>query len=84
MKNAYRQYLAKKLKALREERLYTREEVAAKIGKQLPAYRAYEEGRSEPSLLTVELLAMLYSTSIDAILYDSPAKKVTHLQSARQ
>ncbi len=78
MKNAYRQYLAKKLTDLRIERRLTQTEVAERIGKNKPAYKAYEEGRAEPSIYTIEMLSLFYGISIDNFLYDIPLKKSIH------
>lgn len=66
--------LSKNLKFLRSAVQMTQAELAEKLGLQRTMISAYEDGRSEPKLSTLGLIAELFQTSVDELLYhDIPA-----------
>lgn len=61
--------LAKNLKFLRGNAQMTQADLAEKLGLQRTMISAYEDGRSEPKLNTLGVIAELFQTSIDELLY---------------
>ncbi|UJP64592.1 XRE family transcriptional regulator [Mongoliitalea daihaiensis] len=61
--------LAKNLKHLRTASQMTQAELADKLGLQRTMISAYEDGRSEPKLQTLGVLAGLFQSSVDELLY---------------
>lgn len=57
------------LKALRQSRGLTQEEVAGRLGVTRQTVSSYESGRTRPDLDTLKRLAEVYDTDIQAILY---------------
>lgn len=62
-------YLANNLKYLRSAAHMTQAELAEKLGLQRTMISAYEDGRSEPKLHALGIIAGLFQTSIDELLY---------------
>lgn len=61
--------LAKNLKYLRSEVGMTQSELAAKLGVQRSMISAYEDGRSEPKLLALEVITDTFGVSLDELLH---------------
>ncbi len=61
-------YLSSNLKHLRKSRSLTQAQLAEKIGLKRPLIGAYEEGRSEPKLATIQHLAQFFETDIDTLI----------------
>lgn len=57
-----------RLRCLRTENKFTQTAVADFLKMKYPAYAAYEEGRSEPSIHTLLRLAELYGCSVNELL----------------
>ncbi|MBO9657510.1 MAG: helix-turn-helix transcriptional regulator [Chitinophagaceae bacterium] len=68
MKSLYRKNIARRLTELRETNKKKQEEVAVSIGMKRPAYAAYEEGRAEPSIVTLRNICRLYKITVDSFL----------------
>ena len=66
-------YLAGNLRQLRKKRSWTQAQLAEKLGLNRSLIGAYEEGRSEPKIATLPLIAHLFRLSIDDLLQPSPA-----------
>ena len=62
------QVLAKRLKALRENRRVYQRELAEMLGLTLRGYQCYETNQSEPKLATLIALADYYQVSIDYLV----------------
>lgn len=60
--------LAKRLKALREERRIYQKEMAAELGLTLRGYQSYETNQSDPKLKTLIALADYFHVSIDYLV----------------
>ncbi len=60
--------LKENIKYLRKQAGLTQSELAEKIGVKRPVIGAYEEGRAEPRIPTLRLLAGFFEVSIDALL----------------
>lgn len=60
--------VAQRLITLREQRGWTKTQVADKLGKKLPTYANWEYGIKKPSIDTVKDLAKLYNVTTDYIL----------------
>lgn len=60
--------LSKRLKELREEKGYTQQEIASKIGLTKGAYGCYERGISVPDALTLLQLADIFDVTTDYLL----------------
>ena len=60
--------LAKRLKELREEKNYTQQEMAEKIGLKRTAYGAYERGVNTPDAQTLLKLAEIFDVTTDYLL----------------
>ncbi len=56
------------LKFLRKKFGYTQETFSEKIGVNRPAVGAYEEGRAEPKLATLQTIADTFGLSVDALI----------------
>lgn len=61
-------YLTSNLKHLRKLRGYTQAGLAEKLGLKRSLIGAYEEGRAEPKISTIQKLATLFQQSIDALI----------------
>lgn len=61
-------HLPGNLKHLRKSRSLTQAQLAEKIGLKRPLIGAYEEGRSEPKLATLQLLSRFFDVSLDSIV----------------
>ncbi|MFD2203216.1 XRE family transcriptional regulator [Shivajiella indica] len=61
--------LAKNLKFLRTQVQMTQTELAEKLGLQRTMISAYEDGRSEPKLSSLDIMAKLFHVNIDELLY---------------
>jgi transcriptional regulator with XRE-family HTH domain len=61
--------LADNIKKLREDRNLMQKEVAGKIGLKPAHYNKIEKGLVEPSIDTLDKLAVFYGTTIDAIVH---------------
>lgn len=70
MKSLYRKNIAKKLCDLRNQHCKTQKEVSEHLQMNLPAYAAYEEGRAEPSIVTLRNICRLYMITVDMFLQD--------------
>lgn len=66
-------YLAENLRHQRKQRSWTQAQLAEKLGLNRSLIGAYEEGRSEPKIATLQLIAHLFRLSIDDLLRPSPA-----------
>jgi len=62
-------YLAQNIKYLRKERGFTQEGLANKLGINRAALGSYEEGRAEPKLAVLQMMAQYFSCSLDDLLY---------------
>lgn len=61
--------IAGRLRELRKKNKYTQDQVATAIDVKRSTYGAYEEGRSEPSIITLRRLATFYRyESIEQLL----------------
>ena len=60
--------LSKRLKELREEKGYTQQEIASKIGLTKGAYGCYERGISVPDAQTLLELAEIFDVTTDYLL----------------
>lgn len=60
--------LGKRLRELRTENNYTQIQVASKLGVSREAYSYYENGKKQPSINSLTILADLYKTSIDYLV----------------
>ena len=60
--------LSKRLKELREEKGYTQQEIASKIGLTKGAYGCYERGISVPDTQTLLELAEIFDVTTDYLL----------------
>ena len=61
-------YLNSNIKYLRKLKGYTQSSLAEKIGLKRSLVGAYEEGRAEPKITTIQKLSALFQTSIDALI----------------
>jgi transcriptional regulator with XRE-family HTH domain len=61
-------YLNSNIKHLRKLKGYTQASLAEKIGLKRSLVGAYEEGRAEPKITTIQKLSALFQTSIDALI----------------
>lgn len=61
--------LDKNLRFLRTEKGLTQTDLAEKLGVQRTMISAYEDGRSEPKLLALDILSELFAVSIDELLH---------------
>ena len=61
-------YLNSNIKHLRKLKGYTQAVLAEKIGLKRSLVGAYEEGRAEPKITTIQKLSALFQTSIDALI----------------
>ena len=61
--------LAKNLRFLRSQAPMTQSELAEKLGLQRTMISAYEDGRSEPKLSSLEIMTRLFQVSMDELLY---------------
>ncbi|WP_113924410.1 XRE family transcriptional regulator [Cognataquiflexum aquatile] len=61
--------LAKNLRFLRTEKGLTQTDLAEKLGVQRTMISAYEDGRSEPKLSALDIIAELFAVSIDELLH---------------
>lgn len=62
-------YLAQNIRYLRKEKGFTQEGLAAKLGINRAALGSYEEGRAEPKLAVLQMLAQYFSCSLDDLLH---------------
>lgn len=83
--------VAQRLVILREQRGWTKTQVADKLGKKLPTYANWEYGIKKPSIDTIKDLAKLYNVTTDYILGETddkqevrytPAEALKHTYSA--
>lgn len=72
MKNEFREWSKQKIKHYRSLLGLKKEEVAERVNKNIKTYSAYEEGRSEPSLLTLKKLCLVFQVSMDEFMNDCP------------
>lgn len=61
-------HLSENLKHLRKSRSLTQAQLAEKVGLKRPLIGAYEEGRSEPKLATIQLFAHFFEVSLDTLI----------------
>ncbi len=61
-------YLNSNIRYLRKFKGYTQATLAEKIGIKRSLVGAYEEGRAEPKITTIQKLSALFQTSIDALI----------------
>ncbi len=61
-------YIKNNIKYLRKLKGYTQAALAEKIGLKRSLVGAYEEGRAEPKISTIQKLSALFQTSIDALI----------------
>lgn len=62
-------YLAQNIKYLRKEKGFTQEGLAGKLGINRAALGSYEEGRAEPKLAVLQMMAQYFSCSLDDLLH---------------
>ena len=55
-----RETIAQSLRNWRNKKNKSAKDIAEVIDKKLPTYQAYEEGRAEPSLMTLKRLSVYY------------------------
>ena len=60
--------LTQKLKAFRESRGYSQNQLADYLGIERSSYTRYETGETEPSLFALNKLSILYGVSADFLL----------------
>ena len=60
--------LTQKLKAFRESRGYSQNQLADYLGIERSSYTRYETGETEPSLFALKKLSILYGVSADFLL----------------
>ncbi len=73
-------YLASNLKYLRKSRSLTQAQFAEKLGLKRSLIGAYEEGRSEPKLATLQHFAQYFEVSIDALINQDLTQGVSREQ----
>ncbi len=61
-------HLSENLKYLRKQGGYTQAELAEQLGLKRPVIGAYEEGRAEPRLQTLQMMSAFFGHSIDQLL----------------
>lgn len=61
-------YLSENIKYLRKQAGYTQAELASHLGLNRPVIGAYEEGRAEPRIQTLQLMSVFFGYSIDQLL----------------
>lgn len=61
-------FLSDNMRFLRKQAGLTQADLAAKLGLKRPVIGAYEEGRAEPRLQTLQLMARYFNKSIDDLL----------------
>lgn len=61
-------YLAENLRFLRKQKAWTQSQLAEKIGVKRSVIGAYEEGRSEPRLSSLQMMARLFAVELDALI----------------
>ena len=61
--------IARNLSALRQSLRYSQEEVAERVGVSRQTVAKWESGESIPDLLNCDMLARLYSVSVDDLIY---------------
>ena len=74
MKNQYRKWIGDRLKDLRKIANIDQEVFATMVGKNRPAYAAYEEGRAEPSILTLKKICDIHNITVDKFLEGCPTE----------
>ncbi|TNE80478.1 MAG: LexA family transcriptional regulator [Bacteroidetes bacterium] len=62
-------YLAQNIKYLRKEQGLTQEELSNRLGINRAALGSYEEGRAEPKLAVLQLMAHYFRCSLDELLH---------------
>lgn len=72
MKNAFREWNRQRLRHFRQAKDLKKEQVAELVKKNPKTYSAYEEGRSEPSLLTLKKLCSIFQVSMDEFMNGCP------------
>lgn len=77
MKNKYRLWIGSKLIKERLARRLYQQQLADKIAIKRATYAAYEEGRAEPSIFTLEKICQVFKITIDQFMSDSPFKSNT-------
>ncbi|MBP3038534.1 helix-turn-helix transcriptional regulator [Bacillaceae bacterium Marseille-Q3522] len=68
-------FFSERLRMLRDEHNLKQEEMAKKLNITTSAYGYYEQGRNEPSIETLQKIAMIFRVSIDYLVgrIDTPA-----------
>jgi transcriptional regulator with XRE-family HTH domain len=61
-------YLSQNIKYLRKQEGFTQADLAERLGLKRPVIGAYEEGRAEPRLQTLQMMADFFGYSIDQLL----------------
>lgn len=61
-------YLSQNIRYLRKQLGYTQSDLAERLGLKRPIIGAYEEGRAEPRLQTLQMMAVFFKYSIDQLL----------------
>ncbi len=61
--------LSQNLRYLRKERNLTQQELADRLGLKRGIIGAYEEGRAEPRILTLQHMAVFFEVSLDSLLF---------------
>lgn len=72
MKNAFREWSKERLKHYRKIHGLKKEQLADLVKKNTKTYSAYEEGRAEPSLLTLKKLCSIFQVSMDEFMNGCP------------
>src|SRR6056297_389038 len=60
--------LSENIRFLRKEAGLTQSELAERVGVNRPVIGAYEEGRAEPRIQTLKLMAHFFKVSVDDLL----------------
>lgn len=68
-------YLSQNLKFLRKQKNFTQEDLARALGLNRPSIGAYEEGRAEPKLETMQNMADYFGITIDELINTNLALK---------
>ena len=81
-------FLAHNIKYLRNEKGWTQADLADRLGIKRSRIGAYEEGRAEPKIADLQLLATLFGLNLDTLvgqdLSDSPSKDTLYEKSSGQ
>ena len=70
-----RKRVGDRIKALRQDRRWTREDLAQSVGISARAIEKYEQGKREPQLWMLEIFAGQFKVTIDALFRDTSEPK---------